>query len=99
MLLRMTCRSGRDRLGFVAGDSQSPEMSLLTEKCGMYVCNCNGVTRAEVDEAISAGAQGPEDVLAHHGCEPCCGRCLPEIAEGISCGGMAGKPRSLIAAE
>ena len=65
----------------------------------MYVCNCNGVTRAEVDEAISAGAQGPEDVLSHHGCEPCCGRCLPEIAEGISCGGMAGKPRSLIAAE
>jgi bacterioferritin-associated ferredoxin len=74
-------------------------MSLLTEKCGMYVCNCNGVTRAEVDEAISAGAEGPEAVLAHHGCEPCCGRCLPEIAEGISCGGMACAKRSLVAAE
>ena len=49
----------------------------------MYVCNCNGVTRAEVDEAISAGAEGPEAVLAHHGCEPCCGRCLPEIADRI----------------
>jgi bacterioferritin-associated ferredoxin len=73
-------------------------MALLSEKCGMYVCNCNGVTRAEVDEAISAGAQGPTDVLAHHGCEPCCGRCLPEIAESISCGGMAGT-RSLVAAE
>ena len=65
----------------------------------MYVCNCNGVTRNEVDEAIAAGAQGPEEVLAHHGCEPCCGRCLPEIAEGIACGGMAGGNRSLVAAE
>lgn len=84
---------------FFAPDSQSPKMALLTEKCGMYVCNCNGVTRAEVDEAISAGAQGPEAVLAHHGCEPCCGRCLPEIADGISNGGMACGTRSLVAAE
>ncbi|MGE3836510.1 MAG: bacterioferritin-associated ferredoxin [Hyphomonadaceae bacterium] len=74
-------------------------MSLLTEKCGMYVCNCNGVTRAEVDEAISAGAEAPEAVLAHHGCEPCCGRCLPEIADGISNGGMACGKRSFVAAE
>lgn len=65
----------------------------------MYVCNCNGVTRNEVDEAIVAGAQGPEEVLAHHGCEPCCGRCLPEIAEGIASGGMACGKRSLVAAE
>ena len=49
----------------------------------MYVCNCNGVTKQEVAEAIAAGAAAPEDVLAHHGCEPCCGRCLPEIAESI----------------
>ncbi|WP_395645376.1 bacterioferritin-associated ferredoxin [Terricaulis sp.] len=61
----------------------------------MYVCNCNGVTRGEVAEAIEAGAQKPTDVLAHHGCEPCCGRCLPEIAETIG-GAKAG---SLVAAE
>jgi len=64
----------------------------------MYVCNCNGVTRSEVEEAIVAGAQRPKDVLAHHGCEPCCGRCLPEIADSI-CGEMAGPNRSLVAAE
>lgn len=63
----------------------------------MYVCNCNGVTRGEVAEAIEAGAQKPRDVLAHHGCEPCCGRCLPEIADSI-CGGMA-RSGSLVAAE
>ena len=65
----------------------------------MYVCNCNGVTRREVEEAIAEGARRPKDVLAHHGCEPCCGRCLPEIAEGIASGGMAGLNRSLVAAE
>jgi bacterioferritin-associated ferredoxin len=53
------------------------------------------VTRGEVAEAIDAGAQRPKDVLAHHGCEPCCGRCLPEIAESID--GAAA--RSLVAAE
>jgi bacterioferritin-associated ferredoxin len=66
----------------------------------MYVCNCNGVTRREVEEALAAGARKPEDVLAHHGCEPCCGRCLPEIAEGIGmeCGGPA-LAGGLVAAE
>lgn len=61
----------------------------------MYVCNCNGVTRGEVAEAIEAGAQSPKDVLAHHGCEPCCGRCLPEIAETID----GAKLGNLVAAE
>jgi bacterioferritin-associated ferredoxin len=62
----------------------------------MYVCNCNGVTRGEVAEAIEAGARSPKAVLAHHGCEPCCGRCLPEIADGIIDGAKQG---SLVAAE
>ena len=61
----------------------------------MYVCNCNGVTSGEVAEAIEAGAQSPKDVLAHHGCEPCCGRCMPEIAESID----GASARSLVAAE
>lgn len=66
----------------------------------MYVCNCNGVTETEVEEAISAGARRPEDVLGHHGCDPCCGRCLPEIAETIenTCGGRLSSG-SLVAAE
>jgi bacterioferritin-associated ferredoxin len=64
----------------------------------MYVCNCNGVTKQEVAEAIAAGAGAPEDVLAHHGCEPCCGRCLPEIAESIGLACRA-RPEGLVAAE
>jgi bacterioferritin-associated ferredoxin len=49
----------------------------------MYVCNCNGVCEQEVDAAIAAGAKNPRAVLAHHGCEPCCGMCMPEIAASI----------------
>ncbi|MEJ0060521.1 MAG: (2Fe-2S)-binding protein [Terricaulis sp.] len=64
----------------------------------MYVCNCNGVTKREVDEAIAAGARRPKEVLSHHGCEPCCGRCLPEIADQLQCGGMACS-EGLVAAE
>lgn len=65
----------------------------------MYVCNCNGVTKREVQEAIDAGARCPESVLDHHGCAPCCGRCLPEIAEniGTTCGGTS--MGALVAAE
>jgi bacterioferritin-associated ferredoxin len=49
----------------------------------MYVCNCNGVKCREIDAAIRDGAATPRAVLAHHGHEPCCGRCLPEIAERL----------------
>ena len=27
--------------------------------------------------------KNPRAVLAHHGCEPCCGMCMPEIAASI----------------
>jgi bacterioferritin-associated ferredoxin len=49
----------------------------------MYVCNCNGVRACQVDAAIEAGATRPKAVLAHHGCEAQCCRCLPEIAARI----------------
>ena len=64
----------------------------------MYVCNCNGVTDREVEEAIAAGARRPRDVLAHHGCEPCCGRCLPEIAGCLKSDAKA-QTETLVAAE
>jgi bacterioferritin-associated ferredoxin len=49
----------------------------------MYVCNCNGVKCRDVEAAIEAGARNPRGVLAHHGHQPCCGRCLPEIADRL----------------
>ncbi len=64
----------------------------------MYVCNCNGVTDREVSEAIEAGARCPRSVLAHHGAEPCCGRCLPEIADCLEDAGHAALGADLVAA-
>lgn len=61
----------------------------------MYVCNCNGVTDCEVREAIAAGARCPRSVLAHHGAEPCCGRCLDEIADDF----LESVEEALVAAE
>jgi len=67
----------------------------------MIVCNCNGVSCRDVDAAIGDGAATPRAVLAHHGHEPCCGRCLPEIADRLKdakparrarTGQMAGAP-------
>jgi bacterioferritin-associated ferredoxin len=49
----------------------------------MYVCNCNGVRCGEVDQAIRRGARTPKQVLAQHGHEPQCCRCLKEIAGRI----------------
>jgi bacterioferritin-associated ferredoxin len=52
-----------------------------------------------VDEAIEAGESCPESVLAFHGCDRCCGQCLPEIADRI--GRTCGRARQehLVAAE
>lgn len=61
----------------------------------MYVCNCNGVKCRDVNAAIEAGAHTPRAVLAHHGHEPCCGRCLPEIGERIRARRDAGQDRAL----
>jgi len=66
----------------------------------MYVCNCNGVRQREVETAIAAGAVNPRQVLAHHGHEPCCGQCLPEIAACIGAKRAIRKAEeSLVAAE
>jgi bacterioferritin-associated ferredoxin len=47
----------------------------------MYVCNCNGLTKRQVRQAIE---NQPGDVMAvyrYHECQPQCGRCVPEIRE------------------
>ena len=50
----------------------------------MYICNCNGLTERQVEEAIAAGAKKWRDVHAFHGCSPQCGGCGVEIADYIS---------------
>ena len=50
----------------------------------MFVCNCNGITEDEVDEAIRSGVVEWPDVHAYHGYEPCCGRCEDYIRDAMA---------------
>lgn len=50
----------------------------------MFVCNCNGITEKQVHAAIAEGARDWEDVHEHHGVEPCCGKCEPDICDAIN---------------
>jgi len=45
----------------------------------MIVCLCNRLNDQSVREAISTGAQRPEDVHTSCGVEVCCGGCLDHI--------------------
>jgi len=47
----------------------------------MYVCNCNGITEKQVKAALCQGVRHWEDVHAHYGCVPQCGKCQCEIAQ------------------
>lgn len=52
----------------------------------MYVCNCNGITTKDIDEAVRAGATKALDVYRHKGTKPQCGRCVKEITHRVSKG-------------
>lgn len=59
----------------------------------MYVCNCNGITEAEVKEAVQSGAQQWDDVHTYFDCAPCCGKCECEISEAICQARTQGKSK------
>lgn len=50
----------------------------------MIVCNCNGLSERDVKRAILAGARNPCAVFDHHGAQPCCEKCIPEIDANIA---------------
>ena len=50
----------------------------------MYVCNCNGINRCKVREAIATGgAVEARDIFRYHGVRPQCGKCIWEMREMI----------------
>ncbi len=49
----------------------------------MYICNCNGLTEGQIENAATSGDKHWRDVLARHGYEPCCGMCETEITDLI----------------
>ena len=57
----------------------------------MYVCNCNGITEKNVQQAVKAGAATWKEVHHHFGYEPCCGRCQIEIMTTLEANDSAEK--------
>jgi bacterioferritin-associated ferredoxin len=45
----------------------------------MYLCLCNGLSDAQVADAIRQGARRPRDIYARCGCRAQCGRCTAFI--------------------
>lgn len=52
----------------------------------MYVCNCNGITKRQVEAAKRGGARRWHEVYAHYDCKPCCGKCIPEVCQHLNDG-------------
>ena len=50
----------------------------------MYVCLCNALSDAMVEDAIDEGARVEEAVYDHHDCEEMCGRCKPMMRTMIA---------------
>jgi bacterioferritin-associated ferredoxin len=47
----------------------------------MYVCNCNGLRESCVENAVACGARTAGAVYKAHGCNPQCGKCVPEMRQ------------------
>jgi bacterioferritin-associated ferredoxin len=45
----------------------------------MYLCLCNAISDAQVEQAVRDGARRPREIYAHCGCRAECGRCTAGI--------------------
>jgi bacterioferritin-associated ferredoxin len=45
----------------------------------MFVCNCNGLRRRDVDLAVASGATRPAQIFASHNCSPQCAKCVCDM--------------------
>jgi Bacterioferritin-associated ferredoxin len=45
----------------------------------VYVCNCNGLRKRDVADAIEAGAQRPREIFSAHQCAAQCAKCVCEM--------------------
>ncbi len=50
----------------------------------MFVCNCNAITKKQVDLAINSGCNKPSDIYAACGKHPKCGKCILRMCDILS---------------
>lgn len=87
--LPMLGRMRFDREGIIW--PASDELSPADWAPNVIVCNCTGVTRGQLGDAMKAGALTPEMLRAETGASSVCGTCKP-LVEEIAGGGGAPEP-------
>lgn len=45
----------------------------------MFVCNCNGLRKKDVESAMASGVTRVADIYRYHGCSVQCCKCVPEV--------------------
>lgn len=58
----------------------------------MYICLCNGMTDAQIRDAVAAGANRPKEVYCACGGHAQCGNCTATILTMIRAGGEKAVP-------
>ena len=54
----------------------------------MYFCLCNALKEKDVGCAIAEGARCVSDVYKAFGCQPQCGKCVPELRQQLKGEGL-----------
>lgn len=49
----------------------------------MFICICNAIRDKHLEGALAEGASSVCEAFAKMGCQPVCGRCVPEMRDAI----------------
>jgi bacterioferritin-associated ferredoxin len=51
----------------------------------MFICVCNAITDKDIEDARAKGVTTHDEVFAHFGAAPRCGRCIESMCERMDC--------------
>jgi len=50
----------------------------------MFICNCHGIRSSEIQAACAQGCRTVREIFERTaGAQPCCGKCVREIADTL----------------
>lgn len=78
-----------ERTGLIWPASDDSALNLPSDA---IICNCTGVTKAAIRNAITLGASTPEELQLATSCSTVCGTCKPLVAELLGQGDTAPEP-------
>jgi len=77
------------RSGLVWSESEDSALSLPNDA---IICNCTGVTKGAIRNAITLGASTPQELQQATSCSTVCGTCKPLVAELLGQGDASPEP-------